>query len=521
MSKLKRLSLTSSADKFRAIAKEAVSAPTPAVVLCRELFLSLEASSSEGGRTSSSSGGSPKPTLSGSLAQSLTSGIRYVSSDLSVDGLYRASDSKKFNTKSKKCEAALRSGGKVTDQDFKDAVGKNSGMVAATVINILMSCEPLVPYSLHDEAIRCETEEDVTKFIRSYEKRADVWSSASYDFFGSFMIHLKDVSSFAHKHGMEIDQLAQVLCNVILRQDDGRPTSYDVTVSRKRVTRLLLSHADSLFGDREEFMWGFRSAESKRSSSLRTEKSSFTSEVDHRQRLFDNSILGRAVSPLDELQTLLKASAADEKPGRWYIVPASFVHDWLAYVDAKKKHSKTEKTAAELMLAEEEPQEDSKPRPTKLDNSSLLEAEATTQLWRVKIGLRKASDRHPGDYRLVNRQTYEAYCDLYPGSGPTIYVEDYHKDNIYEWYIDQSAVLEAQGAVLHGPEMQRNTLPSASVVATAAAAATTDFFEDIVKATEQFFDGIFSGALFGEPETPSRPSAADINKSDYLSMLQK
>lgn len=223
---------------------------------------------------------------------------------------------------------------------------------------------------------------------------------------------------------------------------------------------------------------------------------------------------------------ILKASSAEDKSSRWYVVPSKFVHDWLAYVDAKKKEKKEEEEAETKgggkLHAEEDEEPEIQPRPEKLDNSPLLEADETTKLWRVKLNIRKANDKYPGDYRLINKQTYEAFCDLYPGSGPTIYVDDYHKDNFREWYIDQSAILEAQGAVLSGPEMQKNTFRSLSVATVLSQRATGDnIFDEFFTATGNFFESLakdIGQLLFVEVGEGQKQEAQVAQRSDYNSM---
>ena len=68
---------------------------------------------------------------------------------------------------------------------------------------------------------------------------------------------------------------------------------------------------------------------------------------------------------------------------------SSFIHDWLAYTTLK-----------------EQVVDGVSERPTKLDNRPFLGVQEKTKMFYLKEGLVLASDDAPGDFRLVNKQTY-------------------------------------------------------------------------------------------------------------------
>ena len=250
---------------------------------------------------------------------------------------------------------------------------------------------------------------------------------------------------------------------------------------------LLILHADSLFGDREEFLWGARSPRLKsRAAGVFIYQKS--------KKTFDKSILAGTyiASPLSELETILSASSADLSPTRWYVVPSKFIHEWLSYVEAKKEDVAV--TAVGQSEKEEEEGGGGPPpgprRPEKLDNSSQLEVDRSTKLWKVKSGIRRASNTDGGDYRLVNRQTFQAYCELYAGSGPIIFVEDNQKNNLGEWFIDQSAVIGQGGALFFDEPAMRKNSSSALEDLLGSTADAGNLFDDFLKFCSDFVDSV-------------------------------
>jgi len=109
------------------------------------------------------------------------------------------------------------------------------------------------------------------------------------------------------------------------------------------------------------------------------------------------------MSKAEEMAVILKAGDASDPAatgGHWYVVESKFVFKWLAYVAMKEK-----------MV------EGVNERPYKINNTKLLGVQEQTKMLYWKEGMKCASARNPGDYRLVNYQTWKKFCNLYPGEG--------------------------------------------------------------------------------------------------------
>ncbi|GMI27164.1 hypothetical protein TrCOL_g7335 [Triparma columacea] len=187
----------------------------------------------------------------------------------------------------------------------------------------------------------------------------------------------------------------------------------------------------------------------------------------------------------EEMAIILKAGEASDPAttgGRWYVVESNFVYKWLAYVALKEN-------AVEGVCE----------RPRAIDNTVLLGVQETTKLFYLKEDKKCASDRHPGDYRLVNQQTWKKFCSLYPGSGPAVYVEDGNKEDCLHFYIDQAQSPYAKEREVTEenefdefttgePVFKRNRGPKG---------ADFDFYrdsglEDIFRASGEFIGGVIS-----------------------------
>ena len=143
-------------------------------------------------------------------------------------------------------------------------------------------------------------------------------------------------------------------------------------------------------------------------------------EIKFRGKDYDR---GSETSKEDEVVLVMRATKSAPSPSRWYVVPSIFVHDWLSYSSVKD-----EKTRGEGVYL----------RPTKLDNSKLLKVSPVSNMYYVDERIKRAGESDAGDYRLVNQATFKMFKSLYPGSGPAIFVDDVFKDDITEWWIDQS-----------------------------------------------------------------------------------
>uniref|UniRef100_A0A7S2SS60 DUSP domain-containing protein n=1 Tax=Rhizochromulina marina TaxID=1034831 RepID=A0A7S2SS60_9STRA len=110
-----------------------------------------------------------------------------------------------------------------------------------------------------------------------------------------------------------------------------------------------------------------------------------------------------------------------EEKAVWYIVEAGWIRTWLSYV-----RFGTQSLGTSL----------SSPAPGPINNESLLimcaDEEATTALpegelplfkWIPREGLVAAGKDVQGHFRRVNCKVWEAFCDMYEGSGPAIKVD--------------------------------------------------------------------------------------------------
>lgn len=94
------------------------------------------------------------------------------------------------------------------------------------------------------------------------------------------------------------------------------------------------------------------------------------------------------------------------------------------------------------------------PNPGPCRNECLLDTNPDEAGWVAKPGLVMARKDKEGDYRRISKATWETFCELYPGSGPTIRMKFYQDeahlaDGLYDtsgWIIDQT-----QFATNHAP----------------------------------------------------------------------
>lgn len=83
----------------------------------------------------------------------------------------------------------------------------------------------------------------------------------------------------------------------------------------------------------------------------------------------------------------------------WYIMDAAWIGNWFAY------------THFEAGVA---------PHPGPCRNDRLLVFDYDGGQWVPGRRLIMATKKRTGDYRRVTRKVWEQFCELYPGSGPTI-----------------------------------------------------------------------------------------------------
>jgi hypothetical protein len=106
-----------------------------------------------------------------------------------------------------------------------------------------------------------------------------------------------------------------------------------------------------------------------------------------------------------ELKRIMDADDPVEEDGKiWYIINSAWVQAWLLYVHSNKNIN---------------------PNPGPCRNDCLLTPAEDNSIWVPKENLIMGRKEIPGDYRRISKECWEIYCELYPGSGPAIYVEFY------------------------------------------------------------------------------------------------
>ncbi|GMH74088.1 hypothetical protein TrRE_jg5615, partial [Triparma retinervis] len=421
--------------------------------------------------------------------------------DFSCPGLYRFSKTKKAS-KNAKVMQLLERAQRVPLREFRDAVGQNGAVVASGVVDLLNDYAPLVPYNMYEELTACKGVKDLKLFFqRSVED--GIFKQIHLDFLGSLCIHLYDLLKFKERNMMGIESLKQLISHLVCRRNEDGTTGDERDVERgikDRAVRgelfaLMVTNSEELFGEREEFMWGQRERKDpERKSAWKNSTRTSSGEANYSALVLEKGKIKFAgkdrtaevmLTKAEEMAIILKAGEASDpavEGGRWYIVESKFVYNWLAYVALKEKIV-----------------EGTSERPRCIDNTTLLGVQETTKLFYLKEDKKCASDRHPGDYRLVNQQTWKKFCSLYPGSGPAVYVEDGDKDDLFHFYIDQlnspyakerevTEDNEFDEFTMGNPVFKRNRGPNGSGF---------DFYrdsglEDIFRASGDFIGGVVS-----------------------------
>jgi hypothetical protein len=124
----------------------------------------------------------------------------------------------------------------------------------------------------------------------------------------------------------------------------------------------------------------------------------------------------------EELRAILNIEEGenqDDEEVKWYIMDAAWIASWFAYVHYES---------------------DTSPNPGPCRNDRLLKPDLEEEKWKPQPKLIMASKKRDGDYRRVSRKTWELYCNLYPGSGPTITTTFKRDDN----YV-QTGLYDTQG----------------------------------------------------------------------------
>ena len=83
----------------------------------------------------------------------------------------------------------------------------------------------------------------------------------------------------------------------------------------------------------------------------------------------------------------------------WYVIDSVWINTWLAYVHYGK---------------------DISPNPGPCDNTRLLNNDTGNSCWVPKPDMICATKTKSGHYRRITKETWEIFCECYPGSGPEI-----------------------------------------------------------------------------------------------------
>ena len=133
-----------------------------------------------------------------------------------------------------------------------------------------------------------------------------------------------------------------------------------------------------------------------------------------------------------ELRQVLDAekSVATEQDAQgqvWFIIEANWVQAWLAFVHQNKRS----------------------PAPGPVHNEKLMrqvadqESPTATKGWEIIPGLKCAGKgkKDTGHYRRVGKPVWEAFCELYPHSGPAIWTDAEPCEDTRQWQFDASFML--------------------------------------------------------------------------------
>lgn len=130
--------------------------------------------------------------------------------------------------------------------------------------------------------------------------------------------------------------------------------------------------------------------------------------------------------PEEEKIRIMQCDEPKEEDGKeWYIINTPWMRAWLLYCHLNK---------------------DINPNPGPCRNECLLDVNEAGLAWVPKPDLIMARKEKEGDYRRISKETWDTFCEMYPGSGPAIRMEfhedeDHKFDGLYDtstWVIDQT-----------------------------------------------------------------------------------
>jgi hypothetical protein len=146
------------------------------------------------------------------------------------------------------------------------------------------------------------------------------------------------------------------------------------------------------------------------------------------------------------------------------------------------------------------------PNPGPCRNECLLETNETSTGWVAKEALVMARKDKEGDYRRISKATWDTFCELYPGSGPSIRMifqddENHVADGLYDtsgWVIDQSK-FSAHSAP--PPPTKKSTASSAL---NQSQGSNSRYGEEETKGADPM-----DGARIGSMDDPANPTTTD------------
>ena len=173
------------------------------------------------------------PPPPANLVTALVYSMRYVETDLSRKGLYRACGAK--ITTLNKCMALITGSknGRISTSEFRNVAGHDTRIVALNITKILGTIGPLIPYEAFDRLLDCTTGEELGVFMTDGMAQAaaagtagagasvgSLWNQLSIDLLGSVMIHFHDLIKFQILNGMSLEAMAVPLSPLLFRRNE-------------------------------------------------------------------------------------------------------------------------------------------------------------------------------------------------------------------------------------------------------------------------------------------------------------
>ena len=121
----------------------------------------------------------------------------------------------------------------------------------------------------------------------------------------------------------------------------------------------------------------------------------------------------------------------------WYIVDRTWLNMWLNYTATGENGPRPGPINNSCLIMEAKEEE---------ENKEGVQGEGR---WKIKSWLVMDKEDEPGDYRVVKKEVWEAFLELY-GGGPEIHVqgEMIEVDDISKWVFDMNFKMEGDGESL-------------------------------------------------------------------------